>query len=60
MVGNMWECHGKAGEQWRRSEKIWYMTNMPVVTVFSMFDGGEDEDGFMMVVRQGRGLELSW
>ena len=36
------------------------MTNMPVVTVFSMFDGGEDEDGFMMVVRQGRGLELSW
>ena len=60
MVGNRWECHGKAGERWRRSEKIWYMTNMPVVTVFSMFDGGEDEHGFMMVVQQGRGLELSW
>ena len=26
MVGNRRECHGKAGERWRRSEKIWYMT----------------------------------
>ena len=28
MVGNRRECHGKAGERWRRSEKIWYMTKM--------------------------------
>ena len=26
MVGNRRECHGKAGERWRRSEKIRYMT----------------------------------
>ena len=26
MVGNRQECHGKAGERWRRSEKIRYMT----------------------------------
>ena len=29
MVGNRRECHGKAGEQWRRSEKIRYMTVFP-------------------------------
>ena len=26
MGGNRRECHGKAGERWRRSEKIRYMT----------------------------------
>ena len=26
MVGNRRECHGKAGERWRRSMKIRYMT----------------------------------
>ena len=26
MVRNRRECHGKAGERWRRSEKIRYMT----------------------------------
>ena len=29
MVRNRWECHGKAGERWRRSEKIRYMTVFP-------------------------------
>ena len=29
MVGNRRECHGKAGERWRRSEKIRYMTSCP-------------------------------
>ena len=28
MVGNRCECHGKAGERWRRSEKIRYMTDI--------------------------------
>ena len=29
LVGNRRECHGKAGERWRRSEKIRYMTVFP-------------------------------
>ena len=35
MVGNRQECHGKAGERWRRSEKIRYMTVGDFVIVMS-------------------------
>ena len=33
MVGNRRECHGKAGERWRRSKKICYMTTSNYVVL---------------------------
>ena len=36
MVGNRRECHGKAGERWRRSEKIRYMTSAKRQEIISL------------------------